>query len=40
MHHLGLTPLTYENYDILALVNEDPGGVMSPMPRRKATRSA
>lgn len=28
MHHQGLTPLTYEDYTILALVNADPGGVM------------
>ena len=28
MHWQGLTDLTYENYDILALVNADPGGVM------------
>ncbi|WP_371747306.1 tripartite tricarboxylate transporter substrate binding protein [Acuticoccus sp. I52.16.1] len=28
MHHQGLTPLTYEDYDVLALVNADPGGVM------------
>ncbi|MBP0617210.1 Bug family tripartite tricarboxylate transporter substrate binding protein [Jiella mangrovi] len=28
MHWQGLTDLTYEDYDILALVNADPGGVM------------
>lgn len=28
MHHQGLTDLTFENYDVLALVNADPGGVM------------
>ncbi len=28
MHHQGLTPLTYEDYNVLALVNADPGGVM------------
>ncbi|ORE95881.1 hypothetical protein ATO13_03445 [Stappia sp. 22II-S9-Z10] len=28
MHHQGLTNLTYENYDVLALVNADPAGVM------------
>ncbi|RAI01170.1 tripartite tricarboxylate transporter substrate-binding protein [Acuticoccus sediminis] len=28
MHHQGLTPLTYKDYDVLALVNADPGGVM------------
>lgn len=28
MHHQGLTPLTYQDYDIIALVNADPGGVM------------
>ena len=28
MHHQGLTELTYEDYDIIALVNADPGGVM------------
>ena len=28
MHHQGLTPLTFENYTPLALVNADPGGVM------------
>ncbi len=28
MHHQGLTELDYNNYDILALVNADPGGVM------------
>ena len=28
MHHQGLTPLTYKDYTVLALVNADPGGVM------------
>ncbi len=28
MHWQGLTDLTYEDYDILALVNADPGGLM------------
>jgi tripartite-type tricarboxylate transporter receptor subunit TctC len=28
MHWQGLTDLTYEDYDILAIVNSDPGGVM------------
>ncbi len=28
MHWQGLTDLTYEDYDILALVNSDPGGLM------------
>ena len=28
MHHQGLTPLTYQDYTVLALVNADPGGVM------------
>ncbi|EPX78636.1 Bug family tripartite tricarboxylate transporter substrate binding protein [Salipiger mucosus] len=28
MHWQGLTDLTYEDYDILAIVNADPGGVM------------
>jgi tripartite-type tricarboxylate transporter receptor subunit TctC len=28
MHHQGLTDLTYEDYDVIALVNADPGGVM------------
>ena len=28
MHHQGLTPLTFEDYTPLALVNADPGGVM------------
>ena len=28
MHHQGLTDLTYEDYDVLAVVNADPGGVM------------
>ncbi|MCH4813795.1 tripartite tricarboxylate transporter substrate binding protein [Halomonas neptunia] len=28
MHWQGLTELTYEDYDILALVNSDPGGLM------------
>ena len=28
MHWQGLTELTYEDYDILALVNADPGGLM------------
>ena len=28
MHWQGLTDLTYKDYDILALVNADPGGVM------------
>jgi tripartite-type tricarboxylate transporter receptor subunit TctC len=28
MHWQGLTELTYEDYDILAIVNADPGGVM------------
>ena len=28
MHWQGLTDLTYQDYDILALVNADPGGVM------------
>ena len=28
MHWQGLTDLTYENFDILALVNADPGGIM------------
>jgi tripartite-type tricarboxylate transporter receptor subunit TctC len=28
MHHQGLTDLTYEDYDVIALVNADPAGVM------------
>lgn len=28
MHWLGLTDLTYEDFDILAMVNADPGGLM------------
>ncbi|WP_299815970.1 tripartite tricarboxylate transporter substrate binding protein [uncultured Jannaschia sp.] len=28
MHWQGLTDLTYENFDVLALVNADPGGLM------------
>jgi tripartite-type tricarboxylate transporter receptor subunit TctC len=28
MHHQGLTPLTYKDFTVLALVNADPGGVM------------
>lgn len=28
MHHQGLTDLTHEDFDILALVNADPGGLM------------
>ena len=28
MHHQGLTPLTFQDFTVLALVNADPGGVM------------
>ena len=28
MHWQGLTPLTYKDFDFLAMVNADPGGVM------------
>lgn len=30
LHWQGLTELTYEDYDVLALVNEDPAGLMVP----------